>query len=136
MVFIPELGQAAFGQPFKQFKVSCDLESAMLAIETRLMLKMERIDKNFESPFRNTGSSFYCDTFSVEAYSWDEELEQPWNFKWRDLEVSWYKYFGRGMSANRKMSTKEITEMLDECYDAIRRYEPRAMLTDNVGGAK
>jgi len=119
----PELGQAVFGQPYKQFGVSAQLESAMVAIETRLMLKMGLIDKNFESPFRNTGSKFYCDTFLVEAYSWNDEYDQEWNFKWRDLEVSWYKHLGRGMSANRKVSDKEITEMLDECYDAIRRYE-------------
>ena len=119
----PELGQAVFGQPYKQFGVSAQLESAMVAIETRLMLKMGLIDKNFMTPFDNSGNSFKCDTFVVEAYSWDDEYDQEWNFKWRDLEVSWYKYLGRGMSANRKVSDKEITEMLDECYDAIRRYE-------------
>jgi len=43
------------------------------------------------------------------------------NFKWRDLEISWYKYVGRGMSANRKMTTKEIEEMLDDCLKAIER---------------
>lgn len=117
----PELGQAAFGQPCKQFKISNELEYALAAIETRLMLRMGQIDKHYESPFRNTGSKFVCDTFAVEAYSWNDEVEQKWNFKWRDLEISWYKYIGRGMSANRKMTTKEIEEMLDDCLKAIER---------------
>jgi len=117
----PELGQVVFGQPYKQFKISNEFEYALAAIETRLMLRMGQIDKNYESPFRNTGSKFACDTFAVEAYSWNDEVEQKWNFKWRDLEVSWYKYLGRGMSANRKITRREIEEMLDDCYAAIER---------------
>jgi hypothetical protein len=86
---------------------------------------MERLDKNFESPFANSGNKFYCDTFEAESYSWDDEVDQPWNFKWRDIEVSWYKYFGRGMSVNKNVSDKEIEEMLDECHKAIDQYELR-----------
>jgi isocitrate dehydrogenase len=121
----PEMGQAIFGQPYRQFKISNELEYALAAIETRLMLRMGQIDKHYESPFRNTGSKFACDTFEVESYSWDDEVDQPWNFKWRDIEVSWYKYFGRGMSVNKNVSDKEIEEMLDECHKAIDQYELR-----------
>lgn len=117
----PELGQAVFGQPYKQFKVPAELEAALGAIEIRLCLKMEQRDKNFMSPFGNSGNEFKCDAFTVEAYSWGDEVDQPWNFKWRDLEVSWYKYLGRGMSANRKMTTQQVEEMLDDCYEAIKR---------------
>ena len=117
----PEMGQAIFGQPYKDYKVSDELLSALKAIETRLMLKMKQKDKRFESPFGNHGSKFSCDTFSVESYNWNDDVEQDWNFKWRDLEVSWYKYLGRGMSANRKMARREIEEMLDDCFKAIER---------------
>lgn len=118
----PELGQAAFGQPFKEFNVSPELESALMAIETRLCLKMAQHVKNYDSPFANTGNKFSCGTFSVEAYSWDDDVDQPWNFKWRDVEVSWYKYFGRGMSVNQNLSIARIEEMLVECYEAIALY--------------
>ena len=111
----PELGQAVFGQPYKEYGVSQKLRDALSSIDKHLCLKMERLDKNFESPFANSGNKFYCDTFEVESYSWDDEVDQPWNFKWRDIEVSWYKYFGRGMSVNKNVSDKEIEEMLDEC---------------------
>jgi hypothetical protein len=121
----PELGQAIFGQPYKEYGVSQKLRDALSSIDKHLCLKMERLDKNFESPFANSGNKFYCDTFEVESYSWDDEVDQPWNFKWRDIEVSWYKYFGRGMSVNKNVSDKEIEEMLDECHKAIDQYELR-----------
>ena len=114
----PEFGQAVFGQPYKQYKVDYWLKDAIGCIRSYLLVTQ---DKDFYDPFGNTGASFKCDAFEVEAYSWNDEVEQPYNFKWHDLEVSWYKYFGRGMSANRKIKRNEISQMVDECMDEIRR---------------
>lgn len=78
---------------------------------------------NMTSPtlsFSNTGNSFECPVFRVEAYSWSDE-EQPYNFKWRDVEISWYKYLGRGMSANQELSPERAAEMLIECLGYLRK---------------
>jgi hypothetical protein len=77
-------------------------------------------------PFSNTGADFKCNAFEVESYSWNEDIEQPYNFKWRDLEVSWYKYCGRGMSVNRVPKVREIIEMVHECLDELRRMNGEA----------
>ena len=77
--------------------------------------------EEYDSPFRNTGNTFHSNTFTVEAYSWDDEVDQKYNFKWRDYEITWYKYFPRGMTANRVMSPSECAEMLDDCLEEILR---------------
>ena len=79
--------------------------------------------KEVQSPFANTGQKFKCEAFEVEAYSWDEEYNQPFNFKWRDVEISWYKYLGRGMSANKELTADLAAEMLEESIDCLQKYE-------------
>ena len=115
--FEPELGQAIFGQPTKECQVGWELESGLEMIRHYLDIAFD-LDGD---PFDNSGAAFKCAVFEVESYSWNDEVEQPYNFKWRDLEVSWYKYFGRGMSVNRVPKAREITEMIHECLDELRR---------------
>ena len=122
--YIPELGQACFGQAWKSYKSSNLLYSALYAIHEELCRVMWNIDQEeYDSPFMNTANRFDCDIFSVEAYSWNEDYVQPWNFKWNDIEVSWYKYLGRGMSVNRILTNDEISIMLDSCLEALLQYE-------------
>jgi len=124
----PELGQAIFGQPHKQFGCSALVTAALEEIAGELSRVMRNLrQRHYDSPFRNTGASFKCNTFEVHAYSWSDE-EQPYNFKWRDVEIGWYKYLGRGMSANQNIPPDRVSEMLDDCIAALRQYE-------EVGGA-
>ncbi len=125
MMYEPELGQALFGQPHKEHKASALLIAALVAIEDELSRIMWNIhQEEYESPFSNTGNSFReIEEFQVEAYSWNDEYEQPWNFKWRGIEVSWYKYSGRGASVNREMQPRLVAEMLDACLAALFEYE-------------
>jgi hypothetical protein len=67
-----------------------------------------------ENPFSNTGAQYDGENFKAHAYSWNDD-EQEFNFAWRDVRVSWYKYLGRGMTINRDMSDAEVLEMLREC---------------------
>lgn len=67
-----------------------------------------------ENPFSNTGAKYIGDKFEVYAYSYGDE-EQPHNFRWRDVTVSWHKYMGIGTTINRVMSKEEIHLMLKEC---------------------
>lgn len=117
----PELGQAIFGQPHKQYSVPDIWEAALtfLAYELERVMRNERA-RDFSDPFANTAASFDCPKFNVEAYSWNEDYEQPFNFKWQDVEISWYKYLGRGMSANQELSPERAAEMLSDCLGYLR----------------
>lgn len=119
----PELGQALFGQSCKAFACPDILDAALVFIRERLdTILWNNLQRRAESPFGNTGSKFTTDGLIIESYSWDDEKEQPFNFKFGDIEVSWYKYLGRGMSVNREISAQEVSDMLagvlrvlDEC---------------------
>lgn len=82
-------------------------------------------------PMGNTGESFTCDVFTAEAYDWKNEFceeecdARQVNFKWRDIEVSWYKYLGRGTVTNRPIKPDEIAEMLNDCLAALRDWEKK-----------
>ena len=122
--YTPELGQATFGQKYKQYHVEEILEAALLMISREWDKIMWNINqKETPSPFENTATTWKCDIFEVEAYSWDEDYNQPYNFKYKDIEISWYKYFGRGMSVNRQVKYSEIQEMLIDCLKTLQQYE-------------
>ncbi len=125
----PELGQAIFGQPAKQYEVPDIWHAALAMLRDELDRAMWNLhQQDYASPFGNTGNRFdECTEFTVEAYSWDDEVEQPFNFKWRDVEIGWYKYLGRGMSANRELTPDLAAEMLGECLLAVKRYEAPRM---------
>ena len=74
---------------------------------------------NFESPFDNSGNRWKNDVFEVQAYSWDDEESQPYNFKCGDIEISWYKHLGRDTTINRDFSKGEIIDMYNKCIDSI-----------------
>jgi len=112
----PELGQAIFGQPTQRYELSSDVQIALETIQHAMLLRCEY----GSTPFSNCGMRYKNDTFEANAYSWDEDEEQPYNFKWKDFEVSWYKHFRRGASMNREMSNEEAIHMLSECLDSIK----------------
>lgn len=71
-------------------------------------------------PTENNGSEFVNHTFEMRAFDWsDPEVYEP-NFKWRDFEVEWYKYLGRGVETNRNITPDEINEMLIECLASLK----------------
>ena len=120
----PELGQAAYGQPYKEFATPQYLIAAFIMIDEELDRVMWNIhQKEYASPFDNTGASYRNNVFEIEAYSWDEDYGQPYNFKWKDLEINWYKHMQRGTNMNRETTPKEVAEMLDECISSLLEYE-------------
>ena len=119
----PELGQAVFGQPTQALEVPSYVEAALTLIrEEAQRVEWNNRQEEFD-PFGNTSGQYKNDVFEVNAYSWNDEKNQPYNFKWRDFELSWYKYFGRGMSMNREISPDETAKMLEECLIATRKLE-------------
>lgn len=120
-MYQPEIGQACFGQPYKEHEVSKLGVAALRAIEAYLDIVMwNRHQKIYVSPFGNNGAEFKNDTFEVESYSWGEE-EQPYNFKWKDVEVSWYKYLGRGTTSNIELTPNLLNDLLDDCLASLQR---------------
>jgi hypothetical protein len=120
----PEIGQMMFGQPYQKYECSNLLQAALDMIDKELCRIMWNINQEeYKSPFQNTANSFKCDIFEVEAYSWNDDYKQKYNFKYRDIEISWYKYLGRGTSINRLISNDKIEILLEECLEALQKYE-------------
>ena len=120
----PEFGQAIFGQPWQQHEASELLIAALEYLDSELCRVMwNKHQESYDSPFRNTGNSFKNDVFEVCAYSWDDTKEQPYNFKYNDIKISWYKYLGRGTTINRNISNDEISDMLDKCLESVKLIE-------------
>jgi hypothetical protein len=115
MDYEPELGQAVFCQPNQRFEPPMMLLEGLEMIAGYLV-NIVGIDND---PFDNTGSKYKNETFEVQAYSWGNE-EQPYNFKYKGIEISWYKYFSRGVSVNRQLSEDEIMDMVKDCIDSLK----------------
>lgn len=117
-----ELGNLMFN-PNKNQQYECPiwLISFLATIENALYVKMwNETQEQYESPFRNTGNIFKNDTFEVAAYNWNDEISQEYNFKWKDIEISWYKYLGRDTTINKEVEPQEAIQMLEECMESLR----------------
>lgn len=77
--------------------------------------------EEINDPFQNSGNvdGFKNEVFEVHAYDWGNEPKYKYNFKWRDVEISWYKYLGRDMWINREIGVVEGEEMLNECIGSL-----------------
>lgn len=117
-----ELGNKMFNTNVNQDYICPDWIVALLnAIDDRLELTLLNHDhKEYNSPFSNTAEKFKNDVFEVEAYSWDDDYEQPYNFKCGDIEISWYKYLGRDTTINGNYSAEYIVEMFNKCIQSLK----------------
>lgn len=116
-----ELGRILLSQNKIQ---SYDCPSYVIAllrdIAKRLDIVMWNItQEEYDNPFDNTGNSFVCDVFEVHAYNWNDETIQPYNFKCGDIEISWYKYCGRGCTMNSQYTIYEIIDMYNRCVKKL-----------------
>ena len=79
----------------------------------------------YDSPFLNTGNNYKNDTFQVRAYYWgeDENIMKWPNFSYKDMEVRWYKHFGRCMTVKKdgKMTLDFLADMVEDCITSLRR---------------
>lgn len=123
--FTPEIGQIAFGQRWQRHDVPEIFVAALGAIRDEYdLVYWNEHQRPCPSPFGNNGpeENLKTDVFEVCAYDWGDE-DQPYNFAWRDLRVSWYKYMGRGMSANIHISPEMAAECLTDCLASLRAIE-------------
>lgn len=126
--------RAMFNQPTLTNEANNDfIRAILLAIKEEL----DRVWGNIyqedytDTPFQNTGNveGFKTDIFEVHAYDWGWDYDenpkhsQPVNFKWRDLEIYWYKWYGRGIYTNRPVTHDELATMLEECLSSLEKWE-------------
>ena len=119
-----ELGNLIFNEHNKSQKYICPewVVEILRGIERKIeLLHWNTFQNELDSPFQNTGARFNGSNFTVNAYSWDEENEQEWNFKYGDIEISWYKYLGRVTTINIDPDGKDFKERIVDMYDDIVR---------------
>jgi hypothetical protein len=118
--FQPELGQMVWGQPSQEHETSELLDAALTYLDHELQRVLwNRLQKECASPFSNSGARFKTDGLSIHAYDWGDE-NQPWNLKCGDVEISWYKWSGRGQSVNRPMQSEDVAAFLDRALAIVR----------------
>lgn len=120
-----ELGNMAFNMNTNQCYECPNYIIALLeTIEHILCIKMwNKYQEEYESPFRNTGNKFKNDVFEVEAYNWNDDYEQLYNFKYKEIKINWYKYLGRDTTINKQITTEEAVDMFNDCYNSIQNIE-------------
>ena len=116
-----ELGNIMFNTNKNQ---QYDCPRWVVALLDSLDSELDRVmwnihQEEYQSPFENTANTFKNDVFEVQAYSWNEDIEQPYNFKCDDIEISWYKYLGRDTTINGKYEPQKIIDMFNKCLNSI-----------------
>lgn len=56
----------------------------------------------------------------MQAYEWNEDIEQQFNFKYKDIEISWYKYLERDTTINKEITKKEAADMFNDCINSLK----------------
>lgn len=116
-----ELGNLMFNTNKNQ---QYDCPRWIVALLNELDNQLDRVmwnihQEEYPSPFDNTSNTFKNDVFEVQAYDWNDEVHQPYNFKCDDIEISWYKYLGRDTTINGEYEPQKIIDMFDKCLQSI-----------------
>lgn len=90
------------------------------------LVEWNKTQKSYDAPTRNVGGYWANDVFEMRSFVWcthdgpDDSCKcnLP-NFKCGDIEVTWYKYLGRGTRINGEYSADEIVDMYNRCYESI-----------------
>jgi len=118
-----ELGNLMFNTNKNQTYSCPDWVVALLRDLSRRLsrIKYNMQQTEYDSPFDNTGNEYYNGTFEVQAYNWDDDVTQPYNFKWKDVEISWYKYLGRDTTINNNYDERYLIEMYNDCKQSLEK---------------
>ncbi|MFA5377178.1 MAG: hypothetical protein WC455_15615 [Dehalococcoidia bacterium] len=147
--FEPELGQAVVGKPWQLLDCPPYIERGLefLGYEVARVTGCESPTGNNGESFANDTfrmNSYYwgdC-TCGFADIEYNERLDNWFNthklgpkghardcltvrpnFAYEDIEVSWYKYLGRGMSINRQVSEKEAASVIKNCLQSLWNVE-------------
>lgn len=81
------------------------------------VLMWNQNQEEYESPFDNTGNTYENQTFEVSAFNWGTEEDGV--FKYKDIEITWYKHLGRGTLINREITPDEAVDMFNDCLESL-----------------
>ena len=129
----PELGQAIFGQPWKSVECPEYMVALLEGIRIRIGLAGGNEYQGEFDPFDDWDDAeiFNRDHkdmgFEVWPYSWNDDIEQKYNFKFKNIEISWYKHLGRGMSMNREITKEEAIDLFDGCAKNLSKWQHKGI---------
>lgn len=133
-----ELGNLMFNPNKNQNHICPDYVLALLKdIESRLEITMINIGegKDYDSPFDNTGANFEIENlFRVEAYNWNDDIVQEYNFIYypKNIRISWYKYLGRDDTVNKNFSPKTYIKMYNDCIEGLYKYQKEKLKENGI----
>lgn len=125
-----ELGNLLFNESNKNQTFECP--DYVVALLEKINNELSRVywnqhQEEYCSPFSNSGNNYKGECFEVNAYAWDTEDDdiQNYNFKYKDIEISWYKHLGRDTTINREIKPEEAIEMFDTILKEIYQTEEK-----------
>lgn len=100
-----------------------DTKELAIAVLDRIENELSRINENinqtkYESPFRNTGTTYSNDYFTVTAFNNNlsiEELENTYNFVSENIMFRWYKHSHRDLQIFFKNTITDYCKELGKC---------------------
>ena len=140
--YMPELGQMMHGRPWHELECPEFVVALLRDVDNefrRIKGNQGGPERDY-SPFANHGYSYKNDTFEAHSYWWGEdcacpedaegeslhrsecEIVRP-NFRWEDVEISWYKWLGRGTTINKPITPERAVEMYNACISSLVRWE-------------
>lgn len=134
-----ELGNIAFNTNKNQ-QLNCPeyIVALLRDIDRQLKRIMWNINqREYDSPFDNTANIFKLDNFEIQAYSWNDEVEQEYNFLYKidkskanmpDLKISWYKYLGRDTTINQEIDSNVMVDIYNDIISKLLEFEKQEMI--------
>ena len=133
-----ELGNLMFNNNTNQV---FDCPNYIVALLREIDRQLDRImwnihQETYDSPFNNTSNSFKLGNFEIQAYNWNDEESQDYNFIYRvdktkanmpDLKISWYKYLGRDTTINQEIDSNVMVQIFDDIIEQLHKYEEQEM---------
>lgn len=140
-----ELGNLAFNtNENQQYNCPRYITALLRDIQRQLDRIMWNIyQKDYDNPFENTANSFKLGNFEIQAYNWNDDESQEYNFIYRvdkskanmpDLKISWYKYIGRDMTINQEIDENVMVSIYDDIISQLLKFENEEMTKKGVYG--
>lgn len=140
-----ELGNIAFNNNANQ-QLNCPeyIVALLRDIDRQLKRIMWNIyQKEYDNPFENTANTFELGNFKIQAFNWNDEVEQEFNFLYKvdktkanmpDLKISWYKYLGRDTTINQDIDANVMIDIYNDIIKQLLQYESGIMTSKGVYG--
>lgn len=140
-----ELGNIAFNNNVNQ-QLNCP--RYIVALLRDIQRQLDRImwniyQKEYDNPFENTANTFELGNFKIQAFNWNDEVEQEFNFLYKvdkikanmpDLKISWYKYLGRDTTINQEIDENVMVSIYDDIIKQLLEFESKEMTAKGVYG--